>query len=605
MCGISAIYRYTQITSSDKERLSLMNQEMHYRGPDENGVWNDDTCGLAHTRLSIIGLENGKQPLFNEDKSLVLICNGEIYNYIELKQDLESKGHTFNSDSDSETILHLYEEYGVKCLEYLRGMFAFCLWNTRTKQLFTARDRIGEKTLYFAQIPTGVVFCTELKAILKYYLDKTQINAHALAESIRYNYPIDLRNTWIEQIKRLKAGEYALVDANGLEIHQYWKRDLTPRFKGTVEEAKTEILRLMRESVNICLRSDVPVAVLLSGGIDSSAIAALAKESGREVHVITAGYKGQHDCDEREVAKRFAEEKGLIYHEVELDAADFQEIFLEYSRFIDEPVCDVSSMSQWALYKKAKAMGFTVLLGGLGGDELFYGYTDANQIAESLKIKHQHQSLFPWKGIDKKKAFLKFLFKNWKYVLYAGYPNKINDKTIVDWTYDDYIKFAETAVLNYKNEKIVFKDIDVHISYEDGKSEVDQIYSSTFETFMTTLCLYLADRQGMGNSVEIRSPLVDYKLVEFVSSLPLEMKFNISEPKYLLKKTLKGIVPDYILYAQKRGFTPPFSFINELVANFNYQTFKSDWKFFNSVLADRLLSLQLSENINSQNYEQK
>jgi asparagine synthase (glutamine-hydrolysing) len=598
MCGISAIFNYTQITDPDKAKLALMNREMHYRGPDENGVWTDDTCGLAHTRLSIIGLENGKQPLFNEDKSLVLICNGEIYNYIELKQTLIKKGHVFNSDSDSETILHLYEEYGVKCLEHLRGMFAFCLWNTVTKQLFAARDRVGEKTLYYSQIPSGVVFCTELKAILKYYLDKPQINAHALAESIRYNYSIDLKNTYIEQIKRLQAGEYALVDAQGLEIHTYWKRDLTPKFKGTIVEAKAEILRLMRESVQLCLRSDVPVAVLLSGGIDSSAIAALAKESGREVHVITAGYKGQHDCDEREVAKRFAAEKGLIYHEVELDAADFQDIFWEYSQYMDEPVCDVSSMSQWALYKKAKAMGFTVLLGGLGGDELFYGYPEWNQTAESLKIKHQHQALFPWKG--KKKEFLKFMAKHWQYVLYAGYPNKINDKTTVDWTYDDYLKFAETASLHYNGETIQFNDIDVHYSYQDGKCEIDQLYSSTFETFMTTLCLYLADRQGMGNSVEIRSPLIDYKLVEFVSSLPLEMKYKISEPKYLLKEALKGIVPDYILNAQKRGFTPPFSFIHELVRKYEYQFLKSDSRFFNSVLADRLLSMLLPGKNNNQ-----
>jgi asparagine synthase (glutamine-hydrolysing) len=597
MCGISAIYRYTQITDSDKDKLALMNQEMHYRGPDEKGVWTDDTCGLSHTRLSIIGLENGKQPLFNEDKTLVLICNGEIYNYIELKQDLISKGHVFNSDSDSETILHLYEEYGVKCLDYLRGMFAFCLWNTKTKQLFAARDRVGEKTLYYTQLPTGVVFCTELKAILKYYLDKTQLDAHALAESIRYNYPIDLKNTYIEQIKRLQAGEYALVDALGFETHIYWKRDIIPTFTGTKDEAKTEILRLMRESVNICLRSDVPVAVLLSGGIDSSAIASLAKETGREVHVITAGYKGQHDCDEREVAKRFAAEKGLIYHEVELDAADFQDLFWEYSQYIDEPVCDISSMSQWALYKKAKAMGFTVLLGGLGGDELFYGYQELNQLAESLKLKHQHQELFPWKGLDKKKAFLNFLFKNWQYILYAGYPTKINDKATVGWTYNDYHKFVETAVLEFNNEKIIFKNIDVHFSYEDGKSEIDQIYASTFLTFMNSLCLYLADRQGMGNSVEIRSPLVDYKLVELLSSLPLEMKYNKENPKYLLKEVLKGIVPDYILFAHKKGFTPPISFINELVSNYSYQLIASDSKFFNSILADRLLSMHLSSKL--------
>ena len=590
MCGISAIFRFTQISDSDRERLSLMNREMHYRGPDENGIWTDKSCGLAHTRLTIIGLENGKQPLFNEDKSLVLICNGEIYNYIELKKSLEARGHFFTSDSDSETILHLYEEYGVKCLEHLRGMFAFCLWNTCTKQLFTARDRIGEKTLYYAQVQTGVVFCTELKAILKYHLDKIQINAHSLAECIRYNYPIDLKNTWIEQIKRLQAGEYALVDARGLEIHKYWERDLTPKFSGSFEEAKVQTLNLLRESVNLCMRSDVPVAVLLSGGVDSSAVAALAKETGHEVHVITAGYKGMHDCDERETARRFSKEKGLIYNEVELDAGDFDELFWEYSKYLDEPVCDVSSMSQWALYKKAKEMGFKVLLGGLGGDELFYGYPAWNKIAESLKLKHEHQALFPWKGMEKKKALLKFMYRNWRHVLYAGYPYQINDKTTVHWTYDNYLKFASKAFYQWNEDKIIFKEIDVHYSFEDGKSEIDQLYSFTFGRFMTMLCLYLADRQGMGNSIEIRSPFIDYKLVEFVSTLPLQYKYNIKKPKYFSKEILSGILPDYILHTHKRGFTPPFSFIHELVAQYNYDFFNADSKFFNSILADRLLS---------------
>lgn len=590
MCGISALYKFTGISNEDKLILSKMNDEMYYRGPDENDVWTDDTCGFAHTRLSIIGLDNGKQPLLNEDKSLILICNGEIYNYVELRKDLIQKGHTFHYDTDSETILHLYEEYGVKCLNYLRGMFAFCLWNLKTKQLFVARDRIGEKTLYYAQIPTGIIFSSELKAIQKHFLNKTQINQHALAESIRFNYPYDLKNTYIEQIKRLQAAEFALVDDNGIEIHKYWSRNNLPKFTGTIEEAKSEILRLMRESVNICLRSDVPVAVLLSGGIDSSAIAALAKETGREVHVISAGYKGKHDVDERSIAKRFAIEKGLIFHEVELDAADFIDIFDEYSNYIDEPVCDVSSMSQWALYKKAKSLGFTVLLNGIGGDELFYGYPYWNNVAESLKIKHQHENLFPWKETEKKIAFLKFIIRNWKHVLYAGYPTKINDKTVVDWTYDDYIQFAESAKLDIFGDQIVFKSIDVHQSFEDNKCEIDQIYNSNFETFMTTLCLYLADRLGMGNSVEIRSPLVDYKLVEFVSSLPVEMKYKINNPKYLLKEILNGIVPDYILHGQKKGFTPPLSFINELVRNFEYKKIQSNHKFFNSVLADRLIS---------------
>ena len=589
MCGISSIFRFTQISDLDKENLLLMNQEMHYRGPDENDVWTDETCGLAHTRLSIIGLDNGKQPIYNEDRSLVLICNGEIYNYIELKIILLSKGHIFSTDSDSEVILHLYEEYGVDCLLHLRGMFAFCLWNTKTKQLFSARDRIGEKTLYYAQIQSAVVFSTELKAIKKYYLSKFQLNTNALAETIRYNYPIDLRNTYIEQIKRLQAGEYALVDANGLELHKYWKRDLTPSFKGTQEEAKKEILRLMRESVQLCLQSDVPVAILLSGGIDSSAIAALAKESGREVHVITAGYKGQHNCDERDVAKRFSSENGLIYHEVELDVNDFQTLFDDYITFIDEPVCDIASMSQWALYKKAKELGFTVLLGGVGGDELFYGYPNWNRVAESLKLKHQHQALFPWK--NKKKEYLRFLIKNWQYILYGGYPNKINDQTIVPWTYDDYMRFVRSAYLDIHGKHLLFSDEDIHHSYADDGVEIEVIYQSIMTTFMTNSCLYLADRLGMGNSVEIRSPLLDFKLIDFVGSLPIEMKYNVDNPKFFLKDILREIVPDYILDAPKRGFTPPISFIDELNKTYSYRMIQSDHVFFNSMLADRVLDL--------------
>lgn len=599
MCGISAIFRYTRIDSSDREKLVIMNREMQYRGPDENGTWSDNTCGLAHTRLSIIGLRNGRQPLFNEDNTLVLVCNGEIYNYIELKNSLEGKGHSFKSDSDSETIIHLYEEYGTKCLDHLRGMFAFCLWDKRREQLFVARDRIGEKTLYYAQLQTGVVFSTELKSIFKYQLDKIQINAHALAETIRYNYPLDMENTWVEQIKRLRAGEYAIVDKKGFELHRYWKRNLTPQFQGTVEEAKAETLRLMRESTGICLRSDVPVAVLLSGGIDSSAVAALAKETGKEIHAITAGYKGKHDCDEREIARRFAKEKGLIFHEVELDLNDFKRLFSEYSQFLDEPIADVSSMSQWALYKRAKELGFTVLLGGLGGDELFYGYPALNKFAESLKLEHKHQALFPWKGISRKKAFVKFMIQNWLHVIFAGYPYQINDKTTVGWTYKDYMKFSSSGNYSQGDEIFEFRDIDVHHSFEDGRCEIEQIYAFTFNTFMTSLCLYLADRQGMGNAVEIRSPLIDYKVVEFVSSLPIEMKYAKDNPKYFLKEILKGILPDYILNNPKKGFSPPFSYIHKMSTDYKYQFLNSDHVFFNSMLTDRVVSLILPGKLSS------
>ncbi len=589
MCGISAIYSFTKLTDSDNEKLSLMNKEMHYRGPDESGVWSDEICGLAQTRLSIIGLDNGHQPIFNENNDLVLICNGEIYNYVELREDLINKGHVFSTESDCETILHLYEEYNVNCLSYLRGMFAFCLWDKKKEQLFAARDRVGEKTLYYSQLPTGIVFSTELKAIQKYFIETPQLNLKSLTEAIRYNYPINLKETFIEQIKRLKAGEYAVVNSSGIELKTYWKRNLNATFKGSYEDAKLEALGLMRESVDLCLRSDVPVAVLLSGGIDSSLIAALAKQTGREVHAITAGYKGSPDCDERTIAKQFAEEQGLIYHEVELDVNDFKDLFKECSSYIDEPVCDVASMSQFALYKKAKELGFTVLLGGLGGDEIFYGYPYYNILANSLTLTKEHRSFFPWNSKRKKLNFLKFFSKYWKHVLFAGYPMILNDSVPVHWTFDDFNKFKENTTIEVNSQIHTFSDIDVSYHFSND-ARIKDVYDYMFTRFMNAQCLYLADRLGMGTSVELRSPLVDYKLVEFVSSLPEEMKYKHGNPKCFLKDVLKDIIPDYILSASKKGFTPPFDYIYQMNNDYKYQLFNGKYVFFNSMLADTILS---------------
>ena len=586
MCGISSLYRFTKISQQDKQNLLQMNRDMHYRGPDGEGYWNDDTCAMAHTRLSIIGLDNGAQPLFNADKSLVLICNGEIYNYKELRQHVEERGYTCTTDADCEVILYLYELYGEECLQHLRGMFAFCLYDVKKKKLFVARDRVGEKTLYFAQLPTAIVFSTELKAILKYYIPNPQLNAHALAESIRFNYPLDNRNTYIEQIKRLCAGEYAIVDADGLHLHTYWKLSHTPVFEGTKEEAKAEVLRLMRLSVADCLQSDVPVAVLLSGGIDSSAIAHFAKETGKEIHVITAGYKGQHSQDERSVAKRFAEEQGLVYHEIELDASDFQSLFAEFMPYIDEPVSDVSSMSQYALYKKAKELGFKVLLCGMGGDEQFYGYPFFNRVAAQLELRRQHRALFPWHG-HKKWDFIRFMVQHGRFVLFGGYPCVLDDRWPVNWTYQDYKRFATDAHIDWKGEKIRLADIDVHYSFSND-ADLDTIYDLEFTTFMKNLCLYLSDRLGMANSLEIRSPLLDYRIVDFVARLPLDMKFD-GTSKGFYKWCLRGIVPDYILDAWKRGFEPPWDFIRQMCNAYQYKHIQASHCFFNSMLADQLL----------------
>lgn len=594
MCGISTIYKYSLLTQEDVEKVKGMNLQMHYRGPDGEGYWHDSHCAMSHTRLSIIGLKNGAQPLYNTNKSLVLICNGEIYNYVELKQQLIAKGYSFETDSDVEPILYLYELYGDDCVQHLRGVFSFCLYDVSRQRLIIARDRLGEKPLYFAEIPCGVVVSSELKAILKYYVPNPQLNVQSLLEPIRFTGGVDQRNTFISQIKRVLPGELLIVDKEGLQYKRYWQRKRTYDFEGSVDEAKKETLQLMQESVDLQMRSEVPIALMLSGGIDSSAVAALAKRSGHEVCTITTGYTGSHVEDERVIAHRFAKEQGFNHYEIELSEKDYLDAFEELVSYLDEPITDSTAIPEWAMFKKVQRLGFKVILGGMGGDELFYGYPAWNALGESLRLRREHESLFPWKGWEKKRQWLHFMRKNWQWVLYGGYPSKLEDKSFGWWIHDDFYRFLDNAKLNIGGSTIDLEDFRYRIQKgfpicQQGK-EVDVIYDDAIDTVMTQAYLYLSDRLSMGNSIENRSPLLDYKLVEHVFSLPLEYKFNPNNPKQYLKDVLKGIVPDYILYAPKRGFTSPNSFVDEVVKSYNYQFFSSDYKFYNSVLVDKLLS---------------
>ena len=513
------------------------------------------------------------QCLYNTDKSIQVVCQDGAYRM-------------------AEQIIPLYEQCGVDCVKHLNGAIAFCLYDSNRKQLLVSRDRVGEKQMYYAQLPTGVVFGSNLKDVLK-HVKHPQLRVHELAQPIRHNYPIDLQHTWIEQIKRLRAGEYAVVDADGIRLHTYWRRNHTPTFKGTKEQAIAEVQRIIRASVQRCMQADGPVAVLLSGGIDSTTLALFAKECQKEVHVISAGYKGQFICDERAVARRFAEEHELIYHEVELDVNDFQSLFDEYLPYIDEPCFDVSSMSQFALYKKAAEMGFKVILSGLGGDELFYSYKDDNALAYAIQLRREFDACFPLKKNWRK--YLRFISKNWRYVLMANHPILEDDKLPTPWTYDDYNKFASTALLQYNGETIFFQDINVQVSTFPYTAGVNEVYDHKFATFANQMCVYLGNKLGTANGVELRYPLLDSELVEFLDSLPLDMKFDPSCSKRFQKEVMHGLLPNYILYARKRGFEPPFDFIWKMCGQYKYHMLKSDHIFFNSMMADKLLTQYLKK----------
>lgn len=487
-------------------------------------------------------------------------------------------------------IIPLYEQYGVDCVKHLQGALSFCLYDATKKQLLVSRDRMGEKQVYYAQLPTGIVFGSNLKDVLQ-HIKRPQLRIHELAQPIRHNYPIDLQHTWIEQIKRLRAGEYAIIDTDGMRLHTYWKRNHTPAFEGTKEQAIIEVQRIIRASVQRCMQADGPVAVLLSGGIDSTTLALFAKECQKEVHVISAGYKGQFICDERAVARRFAEEKGLIYHEVELDVNDFQTLFDEYLPYIDEPCFDVSSMSQFALYKKAAEMRFKVILSGLGGDELFYSYKEDNAQAYAIQLQREFDACFPLKKHWRK--YLRFMAKHWRYVLMANHPILEDDKFPTHWTYEDYKKFASSASLQYDGETISFQDIDVQSPRFPYTAGVNEVYDHKLATFANQMCVYLGNKLGAANGVELRYPLLDSELVEFLDSLPLDMKFDSKVSKRFQKEVMHGLLPDYILYAHKRGFEPPFDFIWKMCGNYQYQILSSDHVFFNSMMADKLLTQYL------------
>jgi len=486
-------------------------------------------------------------------------------------------------------ILNAYYKYGFDCLSHLKGTFAFCLFDSTAQTLLVARDCLGVKQLYFYQTINGFIFSTELRNVLAKVV-KPVINPVQFASSIRYNYPIDLRRTWISQINRIKAGEFATVDHNGIYFKSYWTRNHTQSFDGSKDAATAQALRLVRESLKRSLNSvKGPVAILLSGGIDSTSLAALTQEINPDVHVISAGYKGNvyTACDEREIAKRFSKERGFHYHEVELDNNDFVSIIDVISREIDESCFDISSIAQYALYRKASEMGYKAIVSGLGGDELFFSYQYHHKLVRALQLRKEFHSLIPVKKNFPR--YLTFLLNNYRFLLSPTFPVALDESILVPWTYKDYSSFAKDAYLDVRYSSFRFSDFDVHVTFPETL-DVIQMYDFMMSTFASSMCVFLGNKLAHANKIEIVYPFLDTSLVEFMDSLPLQMKFNTNKPKQFQKDMMKNILPEYILNARKRGFEPPFEFIKRICSNYSYDNIRASHCFYNSMMADKMIS---------------
>ncbi|ARV13798.1 asparagine synthase (glutamine-hydrolyzing) [Polaribacter sp. SA4-12] len=579
MCGINAFFSYQKINNSIISRLKSCNADMIYRGPNEQDVWYNNKMALGQVRLSIIGVDNGHQPLFNEDKSLVLVCNGEIYNYKELKSDLIGKGHHFSSETDSEVILHLYEEYPENFNDKLEGMFAYCLYDINKEKLIVGRDIAGKKPLYYAKTDEGIIFSSEVKVIKKYFLKNPSLNLEVLRQTQKFSYSISPNTTYVNDILKLPYASYATISVDkgyNIDVKRYFKRNINPTFGGSYEEACLEIKRLLYKAVEKRLQSEVPVGILLSAGIDSSAIAAITKEFKEDVSVLSAGYKGNHEVDERREAKKFSNLKGFKWNEIELDENNFNGKFTKIMSILDEPNGDVAMFAQWEIYKKAKELGFTVLLSGNGGDELFYGYKSHNDFALGLDWTNTQKNKMPLRS-------KKVISKHYIYQIFKLLVSKIDNPLNKINIRNDYPLFDELEKSAFEQSLPLDRNDWHRVDYKDY---IDKVYYYLNYAWLTNNCYFLADKLAMANSIEVRSPFADIELIKFVDTLPLEYKFRNQQPKQILKDSLKGVLPVYVLNREKSGFTPPTSFINNIVSNYKSSYFNEHPRTYAQLVTD-------------------
>lgn len=533
MCGINAIYSATGLPEVAVSQARAMSAQMVYRGPDSTGDYIHPHAVLSMRRLSIVDVTGGDQPLYNEDKTLVVICNGEIYNYVELKNQLEARGHQFATGSDAETILHLYEEKGERCLEDLRGMYAFVVWDIRQNKIFAARDRAGQKPLYYFQRDGILWLSSELKAIIAAAnITSPTIRPEALYQFLWLTNPVDQRNTIIEEVKRVLPGEYIIAGQNGLHFQRYW----SPKFggvSGIADYTNAEIEQTLAESINIHLRSDVPVGILLSGGVDSSTIAAFAAKTKAKDNTtcICVGYKNRPYADERSQAHETAKFLGLPYQDVMIDESQYVTHFNELVKYCDEPVGDVTASSHWELYHQAYQLGYKVLLSGTGGDEVFFGYAPHNKLAARRQNLSAQQ------------------FQDWVWYQ-ESLPTKMREK---------FVKQIAGKRLSNLAPNIYAP---IHDLQALGSPGPDAVAATLLWGYTVHSGLQLGDKLGMGNSVEIRAPFLDHPLIDKVIGLPLERRFSLQTNKPLLKKILRGKVPDAVLDTPKRPFSPPRQYVS-------------------------------------------
>jgi asparagine synthase (glutamine-hydrolysing) len=566
MCGIAGIYNYKTNHSVDERTLAAMSEKVLHRGPDDEGFYVDGNIGLAFRRLSIIDLQTGNQPIHNEDKSVWVVFNGEIYNYIELKEDLEARGHRFYTKTDTEVIVHLYEEYGYEFALQLNGMFGIAIWDDNKKTLMLVRDRPGIKPLYYAETEGGVAFASEIKSLLMSGISR-EPDFEALNQYLSYGFVL-APLTGFRLIRKVKAGSMLICSGNGLREQEFW--DLVDEreavFFNDEMEAIDHLIDELSSVLNRQTRSDVPLGIFLSGGIDSSLIASVAVEKCNfALDAFTVGFR-EKTYNELENARKVAKRLGIKLHEFILSEKEIFGEIEQIMNLIDEPLFDYSAIPVYFISKLARSHVKTVV-GGEGGDELFGGYQTHylprvtgwyRKIPEPLRnIIRTSVSNMP-----ESHSYLSTAYKLRRFTYGAEYPY---DEAHYRWK----ILFDETDKRSLVNDDFIncvasLESFNPMKRYFDrarkrGLDITDQLMYVDFKTFLQDDPLQKTDRMSMANSLEIRVPLLDNDLISFSRRIPNHFKINGFKTKYILRKALSRFQPHEIAFGKKRGFTPPLA----------------------------------------------
>lgn len=535
MCGIAGIYG-----REDKELIKRMVSRMEHRGPDDKGYHLDEGISLGMARLSIIDVEGGKQPIYNEEGNICIILNGEIYNFMKLKSELKEKGHDFTTRSDTEVLVHLYEEYSQNLVEKLEGMFAFAIWDSDKKEVFLARDRLGIKPLYYTVIDSNFIFASEIKSILECGISR-EVDRIALANYFSLRY-VPAPRTMFKGVYKLKPAHYLIVNESGVSEKKYWNLESKP-INGSQDYFEEKIIDGLKESVEKRLIADVPLGAFLSGGIDSSAIVALMSQlKGEPVKTFSVGFVGE-EYDERSHASYVADHFDTDHHEIEvrIDRLDLLPKIVEH---FDEPIADAAALPTYLISEFASKK-VKVVLTGEGGDEMFGGY---ERYLSELRFNKYFSSI-PNPLRRTLKVFEVMPIEN-------KYTSFLSSRTDEVNSYVSRLEgFNNPSVLN-ENVNDEVKTM-VEESFQNRADYLTKMINFDVNYWLPDELLMKVDKMSMANSLEARVPFLDHHFVEFAYNIPSHYKIYNGTEKYILKKAARRILPKEVIERKKHGFSVP------------------------------------------------